>query len=129
MQKLLIASLLLSLAACSEETPPPKPKKAPEPAPVVKKAPPPTPPTPPPPPPVEEKPKPPAAAAPKVLLDPTLPEWSQTAPAEYKAKFSTTKGDFVLQVTREWPPRGADRFYCLVKNGYYNDVRFFRVVA
>src|SRR5881394_36564 len=123
MQKLLIASLLLSFAACSEEPPPPKPKKAPEPAPVVKKTPPPPPPTPPPPPPVDEKPKP-AAAAPKVLLDPTLPEWSQTAPAEYKAKFSTTKGDFVLQVTREWAPRGADRFYCLVKNGYFNDIRF-----
>jgi len=128
MQKLLIATLLLSLASCSEEPPPPKPKKAPEPAPVVKKVDLPPPPPPPPPPPVEEKPKP-QAAAPKVLLDPTLPEWTQTAPAEYKAKFSTTKGDFVILVTREWAPRGADRFYTLVKNGYYDDVRFFRVIA
>jgi peptidyl-prolyl cis-trans isomerase A (cyclophilin A) len=131
MQKLLIATLLFSCAvSCSEEPPPPKPKKAPDSKPVAKTADLPKPPPPPPPPPTQEleKPKPPAPA-PKVLLDPTLPEWSQTAPAEFKARFSTTKGDFVIQVTREWAPRGADRFYCLVKNGYYNDVRFFRVIT
>jgi peptidyl-prolyl cis-trans isomerase A (cyclophilin A) len=76
----------------------------------------------------EENPKTPPAAVSKVLLDPSLPEWSQTAPAEFKVKFSTSKGDFTVQVKREWAPKGADRFYCLVKNGFYDDVRFFRVV-
>jgi len=127
MQKLLIATLFLSLAGCSEDAPPPKPKKAPDSAPAKKAETKPLPP-PPPPPPAPEPPKS-QAPPPKVLVDPTLPEWSQTAPAEFKAKFSTTKGDIVIQVTREWAPRGADRFYCLVKNGYYNDVRFFRVIA
>jgi peptidyl-prolyl cis-trans isomerase A (cyclophilin A) len=59
----------------------------------------------------------PAAAPPKI--EPT--------PAEFRAKFQTSKGDFVIQVTREWAPRGADRFYELVKTGFYNNQRFFRV--
>jgi cyclophilin family peptidyl-prolyl cis-trans isomerase len=50
------------------------------------------------------------------------------APATYQAKFSTTKGDFVVEVTRSWAPLGADRFYNLVKNGFYNDASFFRVI-
>jgi peptidyl-prolyl cis-trans isomerase A (cyclophilin A) len=130
MQKLLIAAFLLSLASCSEEPPPPKPKKAPEPASVAKKADsvPAPPPPPPPPPPVEDKPKP-AREIPKAMLDPGLPEWNQSAPAQYKVKFSTSKGDFTIQVTRDWAPRGADRFYSLVKGGFYTDVRFFRVIS
>jgi peptidyl-prolyl cis-trans isomerase A (cyclophilin A) len=52
-----------------------------------------------------------------------------TAPATYKARFTTTKGDFVIAVTRAWAPLGADRFYNLVKGGFYDNVRFFRVVA
>ena len=40
----------------------------------------------------------------------------------------TTKGDFVIEVHRDWSPLGADRFYNLVKIGYFNDVAFFRVV-
>ena len=50
------------------------------------------------------------------------------APETYRAKFSTSKGDFVIEVTRSWAPLGADRFYNLVKNGFYDDVRFFRVL-
>lgn len=50
------------------------------------------------------------------------------APAEYNAKFSTTAGDFIIHVTRAWAPLGADRFYNLVKHGYYTDAHFFRVV-
>jgi peptidyl-prolyl cis-trans isomerase A (cyclophilin A) len=50
------------------------------------------------------------------------------APAVYKAKFTTTKGDFLIEVTRAWAPLGADRFYNLVKNGFYTDAAFFRVL-
>ena len=52
----------------------------------------------------------------------------ETAPATYKARFETSKGAFVIDVTRDWSPNGADRFYNLVKNGFYDGVRFFRVV-
>jgi peptidyl-prolyl cis-trans isomerase A (cyclophilin A) len=50
------------------------------------------------------------------------------APEVYRAKFTATKGDFVVEVTRAWAPLGADRFYNLVKNGFYNNAPFFRVV-
>lgn len=50
------------------------------------------------------------------------------APAEYEVKFETTKGDFVIQVTRAWAPLGADRFYNLVRHGYFKGDSFFRVV-
>ena len=50
------------------------------------------------------------------------------APESYKAKFETSKGAFVIQVTRSWAPNGADRFYNLVKNGFFDDARFFRVI-
>ncbi len=53
---------------------------------------------------------------------------NEQAPAVYKAKFVTSKGAFVIEVHRDWAPNGADRFYNLVKNGYFNDVRFFRVL-
>jgi peptidyl-prolyl cis-trans isomerase A (cyclophilin A) len=53
---------------------------------------------------------------------------NEKAPDTYKAKFDTSKGAFVIEVHREWAPLGADRFYNLVKNGYYDDCRFFRVI-
>jgi peptidyl-prolyl cis-trans isomerase A (cyclophilin A) len=53
---------------------------------------------------------------------------NEKAPDVYKAKFDTSKGTFVIEVHREWAPNGADRFYNLVKNGFYNDARFFRVI-
>jgi peptidyl-prolyl cis-trans isomerase A (cyclophilin A) len=51
-----------------------------------------------------------------------------TAPAIYKVKLATTKGDFVVEVHRDWAPLGADRFYNLVKLGFFTDVAFFRVI-
>ena len=54
---------------------------------------------------------------------------SEKAPATYKAKFDTSKGAFVVEVTRAWAPNGADRFYNLVKNGFYDENRFFRVIS
>ena len=53
----------------------------------------------------------------------------EQAPPVYKAKFDTTKGAFVIEVQRDWAPNGADRFYNLVKNGFYDNVRFFRVIS
>jgi peptidyl-prolyl cis-trans isomerase A (cyclophilin A) len=53
----------------------------------------------------------------------------EQAPASYKAKFDTSKGAFVIEVQRDWAPNGADRFYNLVKNGFYDNVRFFRVIT
>jgi peptidyl-prolyl cis-trans isomerase A (cyclophilin A) len=50
------------------------------------------------------------------------------APAEYDVKFVTTKGDFVVHVTREWAPLGADRFYNLVKHHFFDGSTFFRYV-
>jgi peptidyl-prolyl cis-trans isomerase A (cyclophilin A) len=54
---------------------------------------------------------------------------NEKAPAVYKVKFDTSKGSFVVEVHRDWAPNGADRFYNLVKNGFYNDARFFRVIG
>lgn len=51
------------------------------------------------------------------------------APDSYRAKFTTTKGDFVVEVDRSWAPRGADRFYNLVANGFFTDASFFRIVS
>ena len=50
------------------------------------------------------------------------------APDTFKAKFETTRGTFVVEVTREWSPNGADRFYQLVNAGFFDDCKFFRVV-
>ncbi len=55
--------------------------------------------------------------------------FTETAPDTYRARFQTSKGDFVIEVQRAWSPHGADRFYNLVKNGFYDDVRFFRVIS
>lgn len=52
----------------------------------------------------------------------------ETAPESFRARFETTRGTFVIEVERAHAPNGADRFYNLVKNGYFDDVRFFRVI-
>jgi peptidyl-prolyl cis-trans isomerase A (cyclophilin A) len=51
------------------------------------------------------------------------------APNVFKAKFATTQGDFVVEVHRDWSPHGADRFYNLVKYGFYTNASFFRVIS
>ena len=51
-----------------------------------------------------------------------------TAPELFRVKFVTTKGDFVVEVNRSWAPIGADRFYNLVRNRYFVDAAFFRIV-
>jgi peptidyl-prolyl cis-trans isomerase A (cyclophilin A) len=50
------------------------------------------------------------------------------APDVFKAEFTTTKGNFVVEVHRDWAPLGADRFYNLVRGGFFTDAAFFRVV-
>lgn len=67
-----------------------------------------------------------AANAQASLTDPS--SLKEKAPATFRAKFTTTKGDFVIEVTRAWAPLGADRFYNLVKNGFYDQASFFRVL-
>ena len=52
----------------------------------------------------------------------------EKAPETFKAKFQSTKGLFIVEVKRVWSPNGADRFYNLVKSGYFENVKFFRVV-
>src|SRR5215471_18107544 len=53
---------------------------------------------------------------------------TEQAPASYKVNLDTTKGPIVITVHRDWAPLAADRFYNLVKNGFYDEARFFRVV-
>ena len=53
---------------------------------------------------------------------------TEKAPETFKAQFDTTKGKFTIEVTRSLSPNGADRFYNLVRSGYFNDVAFFRVI-
>jgi peptidyl-prolyl cis-trans isomerase A (cyclophilin A) len=60
------------------------------------------------------------------LLHPA--ELTAKAPARFDAVFHTTKGDFTVRVHRAWAPRGADRFYELVRNSFYDGAKVFRVV-
>jgi peptidyl-prolyl cis-trans isomerase A (cyclophilin A) len=73
-----------------------------------------------------------ALAAPAFAQSPSLANPAalrEQAPAVFKARFDTSKGVFVIEVHREWAPNGADRFYNLVKHGFYDNVRFFRVLS
>ncbi len=70
----------------------------------------------------------PVDAAPNpALLDPKLA--TEQAPATFKVKFTTTKGEFVVEAHREWAPLGVDRFYNLVKIGFFTDIAMFRVIS
>jgi len=72
--------------------------------------------------------QPPAADARPALLDPGSAEMRAEAPATYRARFETSAGSFTIEVTRTLAPRGADRFYNLVRHGFFDGTRFFRVV-
>ncbi len=63
-----------------------------------------------------------------LLLHPEDPAFSAHAPALYQVRLETTKGTVLLEIKREWSPNGADRFYNLVRHGYYDHSALFRVV-
>ena len=106
--------LLMLLAACSGEPEPTSVPAGKDGEPKIEK------PVP------EEKPEVSTEEAPTGAAVPTPANWNETAPAEYDAVFETTQGEFTIHVVRAWSPNGADRFYNLVKNGYYDDIAFFR---
>ncbi|HSR49901.1 MAG TPA: peptidylprolyl isomerase [Acidobacteriota bacterium] len=60
------------------------------------------------------------------LLNPELA--NETAPATFLVRFTTTKGDFLVEFHRDWAPNGVDRFYNLVRIGYFENIAFFRMV-
>ncbi len=64
-----------------------------------------------------------------ILLDPEHPEWNAEAPAVFRARFATSEGDFVIEVHRDWAPIAADRFFNLVRLGFYDDTRVYRIRA
>jgi homoserine O-acetyltransferase len=71
----------------------------------------------------------PAAAGDHVLRQPGSRFWRKHAPAVYRVRVESTQGAFLLEVRRDWAPIGADRFYNLVRAGFYDDSRFFRVTS
>lgn len=113
----LLASLaLLGAAACDKKSAGaspdavPAPAAAPAPAPAALPA---------------AAPVPTAAANPALLSPETA---TAKAPDLYRVRLVTTQGDIVLEIHRDWAPNGADRFYNLVKIGFFNGVEFFRVI-
>lgn len=125
---LMLAAVWSSALGCGEGAAPasPEPAKAEAqavaaPAPAADKE------EPKPPPPAAKPPVPAAAAGQEdPLFNPRLA--TATAPERYTVKLDTTKGDILIDVERAWAPIGADRFYHLVKIGYFSDNAFFRVV-
>lgn len=63
------------------------------------------------------------------LLDPAGAEMTAQAPAIYRVSFETSRGEFVVEANRSWAPNGADRFFNLVRHGFYDGASFFRVVS
>jgi cyclophilin family peptidyl-prolyl cis-trans isomerase len=72
--------------------------------------------------------QPPQVSAASLLLDPAAPAMNSRAPDLFDVRLETSKGEIVIEVHRDWSPHGADRFYNLVRAGYYDDARFFRVI-
>src|SRR5437868_2186884 len=63
------------------------------------------------------------------LRNPDHPLWTRPAPESFRVRFETSKGTFLLEAVRALAPNGADRFYHLVETGFYDDSRFYRVIA
>jgi imidazolonepropionase-like amidohydrolase/cyclophilin family peptidyl-prolyl cis-trans isomerase len=63
-----------------------------------------------------------------LLFTPDAPEMKQKAPETFQLRLDTSKGPIVLELYRDWAPEGVDHFYNLVRTGYYDDNRFFRVI-
>lgn len=63
------------------------------------------------------------------LRNPRSGYWAEAAPGAFQVKIATTRGDFTIEGHREWAPRGADRFYNLARAGFFDDSRFYRVLA
>jgi peptidyl-prolyl cis-trans isomerase A (cyclophilin A) len=61
------------------------------------------------------------------LLTPDAPEMKTPAPPLFRVRMETTKGDLIIEIHRDWAPIGADRFYNLVRAGYYDNTKIFRV--
>lgn len=61
------------------------------------------------------------------LMDPAHPHWTERAPDVFRVRVETSKGSLVIEARREWAPRGCDRFYNLVRAGFFDDSRFFRI--
>ena len=115
---LLVPGLVASTLICMGQTPPAKPPASAAPKPPA---------------PAVAKPRPSptvgAKPVPKVnpkLMNPALA--NETAPENYKVKLTTTKGDIVITVIRAQSPGGADRFWNMVKVGFFSDIYFFRNV-
>lgn len=63
-----------------------------------------------------------------LLLRPDAARMNRRAPDAFEVRMETTKGEMVIEVHRDWSPHGVDHFYNLVRAGYYNDSRFYRVI-
>ena len=64
-----------------------------------------------------------------LLLQPDHAEMTRRAPDMSLVRLETTKGTIRLEMRREWSPHGVDRFYNLVRHGYYDDTAVFRIRA
>jgi peptidyl-prolyl cis-trans isomerase A (cyclophilin A) len=64
-----------------------------------------------------------------LLFHPGAAAWQERAPDLYHVRLQTTRGTVLIEVHRDWAPHGADRFYNLVRHGYFDDTRFFRIRA
>lgn len=63
------------------------------------------------------------------LMNPQAKFWQKRAPDIFQVRFETSKGDFIIELHRDWSPHGVDRFYNLVRARFFDDSRFFRVRA
>ena len=73
--------------------------------------------------------QPPVAPDRSLLLRPDAPAMNERAPDLFRVRLETSRGAIVIDVRRDWSPHGADRFFNLVRHGYYDDGRFHRVIA